>query len=337
MRVRTISARMILRVIDFCRARGHDGDALCRDVGLSPAALTEPEARVGYDLAVLAGERALALCDDPNLGLHLAQDVGKARHFDAGLLLLMASPNVRVALERMVRHQRFWGDGDRTMLVRTQGGLTIRYDLRVKEGAFARHADECAMAEIALGVRVLSGSDLRPTVVRFRHAPPPSLDEHRSLFGCRLDFRAAHTEMVLSDAVCDTPMQHANAAFFAIFEEQVERALARLPRVAGASETVRTAVRAALASGTCTLAATARGLGISARTMQRRLHGEGTSFAALVDALRHELACTYLDRRVSILETAALLGYTDATAFHHAFRRWTGVTPLGYLARATQK
>lgn len=327
---------MILRVIDFCRARGHDGDALCRAVGLNAATLAEPDARVGYDLAVLVRERALALCGDPNLGLHLAQDVGKAQHFDAGLLLLMASPNVRVALERMVRHQRFWGDGDRTTLAQSHGGLTVRYDLRVKEGAFARHADECAMAEIALGVRVLSGSDLRPRVVRFRHAAPASLEEHRALFGCPLEFRAPHTEVVLSDAVCDTPMQHANAAFFAIFEEQVHRALARLPRVAGASETVRAAVRAALASGTCTLAATARGLGISARTMQRRLHAEGTSFAALVDALRHELACTYLDRRVSIPETAALLGYTDPTAFHHAFRRWTGATPLGYLSRASQ-
>ena len=131
-------------------------------------------------------------------------------------------------------------------------------------------------------------------------------------------------------------MQHANAAFFAVFEEQVVRALARLPAVAGASESVRAAVRAALASGGCTLAGTARGLGVSTRTMQRRLEAEGTSFAAVVDALRRELACAYLDRRVPIPEIAALLGYADGTAFHHAFRRWTGSTPLAYAGRASR-
>jgi AraC-like DNA-binding protein len=175
---------------------------------------------------------------------------------------------------------------------------------------------------------------VRARAVRFRHAAPPSVDEHRALFGAPLTFRAPHTELELDDTACDTPMQHANAAFFAIFEQQVAGALARLPTAAAASETVRAAVRAALASGGCTLAATARGLAVGTRTLQRRLQEEGTSFADVVDAVRHELACAYLERGVSIPETAALLGYADATAFHHAFRRWTGSTPAGYLARA---
>lgn len=328
---------MVLRIVEFCRGRGHDAEAICREAGLSLTALAEPDARLGYDVAAAVGERALALTGDENFGLHLAEDVRDTRQFDAGLLLLMASPTVRVALERMVRHQRLWGDGDRAALVRVPGGLVIRYVLRGTTGAYARHADECAMAEIALGIRALAARDLRPRAVRFRHPPPRMLQEHRRLFGCPLGFRSAHTEIELDDAVCDTPMQHANAAFFAVFEEQVTRALARLPRLAGASENVRGAVRAALASGGCTLAGTARGLGVSTRTMQRRLAAEGTSFAAVVDALRHELACAYLDRQVAISEIALLLGYADATAFHRAFRRWTGSTPLGYASRGARR
>jgi len=325
---------MVLRVIDHCRARGLDGDALCRDAGLDPAALAEPEARVGYDVVARVGERALAITADENLGLHLAQDVAGRTHLDAGMLLLMASATVRVALERMVRHQRFWGDGDRATLVRLPDGLAVRYALRGATGAYARHADECAMAEIAIGVRALSGRDLRPRAVRLRHPAPRSTDEHAALFGCPLTFRAPHTEIELDETACAAPMQHANAAFFAIFEEQVERAIARLPAVARASEKVRAAVRAALASGGCTLAGTARGLGVSARTMQRQLQVEGTSFVEVVDALRREMACAYLDRGVAIAEIAALLGYADVTAFHHAFRRWTGSTPLRHGRRA---
>jgi len=185
---------MVGRVVEFCAARGHDAAAFCREVGFNPGLLIDDDARVGYDVVARAGARALALTRDANFGLHLAGDVGRPATFDAGLLLLMASPTVRVALERMVRHQRFWGDGPRSTLVPVSGGLIVRYDLRSvwpdAEEPYARHADECAMAELALGLRALSGKDVRARAVRFRHAPPPSVDEHRALFGAPLIFRA---------------------------------------------------------------------------------------------------------------------------------------------------
>src|SRR3954469_21359817 len=108
-----ISARVLVRVADFVAARGHDVDALCRSVGLSRRVLQEPEARVPYDVAERLGERAAELTGQANFGLHLAQDVRDPHRLDAGALLLMASPSIRAALERMARYQRYWGDGDR--------------------------------------------------------------------------------------------------------------------------------------------------------------------------------------------------------------------------------
>jgi AraC-like DNA-binding protein len=323
----TIAARMVLRIVDHCRSRGIDGDALYREMALSPAALAEPGARLPYPAVARVGERALALTGDDAFGLHLAQDVARRDQIDAGLLLAMASPTVRVALEKVARYQRFWGDGDRARLVRLPDGLAVRYNLPGASGTYARHADECAMAEIAIGVRALSGSDVVPRVVRFRHAPPRALDEHRALFRCQIEFRAAHTELELDEAACATPMAHANATFSAIFQHEVERAIARLPAAARASENVRAAVRATLATGGTTLAATARLLATSPRTLQRQLQAEQTSFAEIVDAVRCELARAYLERGLPIPEVAALLGYSDVTAFHHAFQRWTGSTP----------
>jgi AraC-like DNA-binding protein len=122
-------------------------------------------------------------------------------------------------------------------------------------------------------------------------------------------------------------MRHANDAFCAIFEQQVERALQRLPPRTSAFEGVRATARAALASGDCTVAGTARALGVSTRTLQRRLYAEGAAFGDIVDALRRELASAYLDRGIPIPEVASLLGYADRTAFHRAFRRWTGSSP----------
>lgn len=328
----TISARMVARVVEACRARGHDAEALCRSAGLSLSTLSEPDARVTYAVAAALGERALAVTGDADFGLHLAQDVGDTRHYDAGVLLLMASPTIRVALERMVAHQRYWGDGDRVSSRPVPGGVSLRYLLTGATGEYARHSDECALAEVALGVRALSGQELRPRVVRFRHAAPRSTSEHQKVFRCSVEFRAKDTELVFDDAVLDARMPHANEAFGAIFEQQVQRALERLPAPGTASEHVRAAARAALAGGSCSLAETARILGVSARTLQRRLREQGTSFAEIVDALRRELAVVYLERRIPIPEVASLLGYADPTAFHHAFSRWTGSSPSRYAA-----
>ena len=331
-----ISARMVLRVVEFCRARGHDAEALCRSAKLSLAALTEPDARGPYALAARLSERALALTREPNFGLKLARDVGDTKHYDAGLLFLMASPSLRVALERMVARQRYWGDGERARLASAPGGLALRYTLPGATGespsgdfpgSYARQSDECAMAEVALGARVLSGRALLARVVRFRHHAPKDTDEHRSLFQCRLEFDRAHTEIVFDDQALDAPMLHANEAFCRIFEQQVEQVLSRLPTGSSASAGVRTAVRTALGGGACSLEGTARNLGLSTRTLQRRLKMEGTSFGAIVDALRRELASVYVERGIALPEVAALLGYSDATAFHHAFRRWTGSSP----------
>src|SRR3569623_1898585 len=199
---------MLLRVVDFCAGRGVDEPALLRGTELTRGMLDQPDARVSYQLVEEVGARALALTGDDDFGLHLAQDVTRQSQLDPGLLSLMASPTLGSALERIVAYQRFWGDGDRISLVTLCGGVALRYQLRGASGSYARHADECAMAEIALGLRALSGSAVSPRAVRFRHAPPPSLAEYRSLFGCAIEFHAVHTELELDAATCALPMQH---------------------------------------------------------------------------------------------------------------------------------
>jgi AraC-like DNA-binding protein len=78
----------------------------------------------------------------------------------------------------------------------------------------------------------------------------------------------------------------------------------------------------------CSLAAVSTSLHMSERSLQRRLADEGVTFDALLDELRRELALRYLaDEKVAIAEIAYLLGYSEPSAFHRAFKRWTGTTP----------
>jgi AraC-like DNA-binding protein len=318
---------MLLRVVDFAAARGQDAHALCHSAGLRYATLHAPGARVPYTLAERLSERATTLIGDPNIGLHLAHDVRVPRHFDAGVLMLSASATVRVAIERMVRYQRFWGDGERSQLAAANDGITVRYEMPGPTGMMRRHSDECALAELVLGLNMLAADSVNARAVRFRHAAPRERHEHLALFGSGLEFAAAHTEIVFDAATLAIPMRHASEFYAEIFRQQVEHAIAELPSEQTLAHETRAVVRAALPAGNCSLATTARVLGVSARTLQRRLHAEGTSFDELVDALRRELSVAYLDQAINVREIAELLGYTDVRAFHHAFKRWTGSSP----------
>lgn len=322
-----ISSRVVIRVVEFAAARGHDPEQLCRSAGLSLSMLRDPNARLPFALAERVGMCAAELCNDPNLGLHLAQDVRDPRVFDAGVLLMMASPTLGEGFERMERFQRFWADGERFVRLPTPTGLCLRHVKRDALGEYQRHSDECAMAEFVLGARQLTERELAPRSVRFRHAEPADRREHDALFRCPIEFDADYAEVEIDHAWLELPLPHANETYRAIFQQQVERAIARLPSSRGLAASVRAAAQAALSSGDCSLERTARVLGVSARTMQRRLRVEGTSFAELIDALRCEMAAAYLDKQVPVPEIAWLLGYAEPSAFYHAFKRWTGTTP----------
>jgi AraC-like DNA-binding protein len=85
-----------------------------------------------------------------------------------------------------------------------------------------------------------------------------------------------------------------------------------------------------LHTGDANMDAVATRIGLSRRTLQRRLGDEDTTFEKVLDALRHQLAQHYLDgKKVSVNETAYLVGFSDPAAFSRAFKRWTGTTPRG--------
>jgi len=100
------------------------------------------------------------------------------------------------------------------------------------------------------------------------------------------------------------------------------------------STRVQQALLAALPDGAPSKTATARKLGMSARTLQRHLAGEGTSFKDLLDGARVDLARTYVaERRLSVTEIAFVLGFADTSAFSRAFKRWTGASPRDWARR----
>ena len=136
-------------------------------------------------------------------------------------------------------------------------------------------------------------------------------------------------------SVMATPMPGADAVLRGILERYLRADLDRLDPLRAFADRARAAIVRGLSEGNADLSHVAKALELSPRVLQKRLHEAGTSFQDLLDRVREEAARRYLVRPdITVAGTALLLGYSDVTAFHRAFKRWTGLTPGGFRRRA---
>jgi AraC-like DNA-binding protein len=158
--------------------------------------------------------------------------------------------------------------------------------------------------------------------------------EHSRVFRCPVRFGCAANELVVENDFIERLVPLADARLYRILKQHVERILAELPGDDDWLSAVRNAIAAAMLEGDPKRMRVARRLAISTRTLERRLNEHGVVYRQLVDDTRRVFAMEYLnDRNQSLTEIAFLLGYSEVSAFHRAFRRWTGSTPSEYRER----
>lgn len=174
-----------------------------------------------------------------------------------------------------------------------------------------------------------------PVEICVPHERPSYADEYERIFAAPVRFGASYTGFVIRRTRLDVPMLGANPRVAAAFELHARQLLDRLRDTEGITGRVRANVATQLGGGEVTMQSTARQLAMSVATLRRRLEEEGTTFSEILDEFRKKLAERYVrDRVPAISEIAFLLGFSNVTAFHRAFKRWTGVAPTEYRARA---
>jgi AraC-like DNA-binding protein len=158
--------------------------------------------------------------------------------------------------------------------------------------------------------------------------PNPKSDAHRAYFGCAIRYGASQNALVLESADLDRPFPGHNPELLDMLTPALASALGELQAQSSIREQVKVVLKRCLASGRPDLWDVARDLGMSERTLQRRINDEGTTFRDLLVEARQELGRQLLtDPSAEIDEVACLLGYQDTSSFYRAFRDWEGVTP----------
>ncbi len=250
--------------------------------------------------------------------------------FDPELFAALCSANVGNAIERIGRYVRLIAPMV-IALERTASQTTVTIDFldQTKPPPSVFYAFKLVFfVQLA---RLATRSAVKPLKVGWplaAEAPETDTVLYRDFFGVPVESRDLGT-LVFANEDIDRPFLTENHRIWLFFEPSLRQRLSDLDRTASMVERVRSALLEALPAGDVSMQSVAKRLGVGARTLQRRLHEEGTSFQHTLDAVRSSLAEHYLRKTMmTSAEIALLLGFEDANSFVRAFRGWTGTTPL---------
>ena len=326
-REHTILVRSVNKIIDAASVHGVEPEEIYRAINLERALLDDPDNRIPFHKLVAAYEHAAQLTGDDAFGLHVGEN-SDPRLFDVLGYMVVNSPTLGEALNRLVRYHSIWSEGAFFNL--DIGGSLVRLAYVYRDEMSEECRQDCEMT-LAISVsfaRRVTGVDWTPHEVSFQHSKPKSIAEHRRIFRSPIHFDRPSNELIFDRSLLSLPMAKADPGLCAILDRHAQELLAKSTHQDGLVGQVRQLLTEALNGGDPRLDTVAQKLGISVRTLQRKLREEGTSHQYLLDEMRSDLSRRYLQEpNLAICEVAYLLGFSEPSAFHRAFRRWTGITP----------
>jgi AraC-like DNA-binding protein len=267
-----------------------------------------------------------AALEDDHLGFHLAK-IPDLREIGLLYYVLASSDTLIDALQRAVRYSSIVNEG---ILQRCIDGNSVGVSFHYV--GVSRHEDrhqiEFWMTGLVRACRQLTGLRLLPNRVRLTHRQARNA-EYAEFLGDDVEFGASTDDITFSNSIRQSPVVSADPHLNKLLVSYCEEAICHRPKSKGSFQSnVENAIVPLLPHGKAQAGEIARQLGLSQRTLARRLSLEGLTFSELLENLRSDLANRYLDNGdLPISQIAWLLGYREVSAFSHAFKRWTGKTP----------
>lgn len=305
-------------------SRGLASEPIFARAGIATADRNDPLER----LTSAEVTRLFAVCveatGDPYFGLSVARFI-HATNIHALGYALMAS---RTLWEFCLRFERYFAIVSQSVVLRAeraQDHMILHFDRRTD---LCGETEDAFLAFMFRFMRLLLGKPLVPVRIDLmRECPAPGPEPYRDAFGAIPSFGSPQVMIVFEAGIMEEQLG-GSCPDLAQFNDRIaNECLAKLARSDIVART-RIAIVEQLSGGHCTRGQVARELGISQSVLQHRLGERGTGFQELMEETRLELALGYLRQpELSITEIAFLLGFTDASNFSRAFKRWTGKAP----------
>lgn len=313
-------------LIDGLEALGFERQVLLEAGGLAEQVLDDPDARVSceaYGRVIGCAQRTRRI---PNIALQLARrtPLGTYPLLD---YLVLTSDTVGAGVTQLARYFKLVGNP--VVITIQEAPERVRVQMTPATAAFAV---EFTASLLVLHLRTETDGPFSAEQISFAHQPDDP-DEFAELLGCPIVL-ASWSGVVVPRRVWELPLRRRDETLRHLLEGRADEILARLPVRPGVAHDVQRLLAGRRVRDQGGMEEIARQLGMSSRTLQRRLAGEGVSYQQLLDEARKEAAGRLLaDARLGIGEVAYLVGYSEPAPFHRAFRRWYGVTPDAFRQR----
>jgi AraC-like DNA-binding protein len=324
--------RVVSAVVDVVQRAGVPREALLHAAQLAPGDLERPEARVSESEISRLCEHALALSGDPALGLHWGERLTVDTFVPVSYLVTHAT-TLRQALASLTQFATLLSDLPGYEIVDDAAQMSMRCQpRRLTSPALQRFVAELTVCGFVHIVRCFH-AHWQPQHVCFAYPAPEYRDEYARVFGPGVRFDCSYSGLGFAHALLDTVSLHKDEGIHQALQELATQRLSRIARRAPYAVRVRDHL---LQQGRLTqrdMPQVAQALGLSVRSLRRRLAAEGTSYADVENEAFTVLAKRLLlDRSLTIQQTAFELGFSGSTTFHRAFKRATGMTPNTFLA-----
>jgi AraC-like DNA-binding protein len=326
-----ISARHLKHFIAQTESAGVDINDLLDEAGIVRDRLADPDYPVPVSAIELMISAAMRERDDPLLGLRMARNLQPAALGPLGFLAQSCATFADV-LEMISRYSGLLSNIGRTSVVRHPGEVEIRWDCLAGGRLFRQQASEYVLGIFVVTARLLMpGRKDLPVAVNFMHRRPASPEHARqyiAFFQCPVYFDRPITSITLPAHTLQAKLRHGDA----FMKEMLERHAANLLRqrnvASSLRDEVRHLIRALMIDGTPAKNAVAGQLGMSERSLHRRLGESGSSYRELLDEVRLEVATEQLKSSTeSTTEISERLGFSTRQAFLRWFKQSTGQTP----------
>lgn len=324
----TIAASGARSLLDFAVSKGANRHALIDRAQIRPGDLDDRDNRIPFSRYVALMRAGQELCNDPALALHFGETIDVA---EFSFVTQIGAPSIAEALAVMNRYARLVvevddGGSDRYVLSRSGGQLWL-IDTRRNANDFPELTESSFARMVAQSRRFPEGSRLLKAV-HVTHAAPSYRSEYERVFGVPIVFDSDKNGFLMDDAMLrfKPPVMPAYAS--QVLTAHAEELLEKLETSKSTRAQVERLLVPILKTGDARMETVARELGVSRQTLFRRLKSEDITFEKVLDELRHKMALHYLNGgKMSVSQTAHLVGFSDPAAFSRAFKRWTGSSP----------
>lgn len=326
-----VAAAYLQPLLELANERGLNLRTLATIAGMAEDALSTLQESIAAADYVRLLDVGADLCKDPHFGLHVGERV-KLGTYNVYGMILMSCKDFEQAFQQTMRYEGLAHDLGRSALV--VDDVVTEYQWHCHFPQASRHLVESVFAGIRVFGNWFASATLPDAPVYFRHAAPNDLSEHHRLFGAEVQFDATINCARFPTALLSWPVPNADVSMYPVLQhhaEQLLRQKLQAQQDGGIIAQVRAAICNTLAQDQARLPLIAQELLLSQRTLQRKLSEAGISFQQILDQTRKDTAIDYLQKTgFSLADIAFLLGYQEQSAFNHAFKEWTGISPGAY-------